>query len=414
MVLPGQGEAGTEVREADRARRVPWFLTFLVRRGAWAAVTLFVYVSFLFFFIEWWVPFSGGGRAGAVAAAQGLQPPLLSRYWDFLSGLVTGNLQVCTQGEDWQGTGVVGYCLGDSLPVTLFIFVVGAVFAYLIGDYLGRVGAWRRRKYLSGGISLLGVLSATIFPPFLVFVLVWALTDPLYSLLRSLGLDYNNAPLWNEASFGQGTAFMYITAGLVMAVVAGVMVRGYARRRRRWVVAALALPLMFVALAVGLVLSGYSTYVLDVLFRYGRGVAVGSGTPVLALVGFVLVAFGQILFMMRVSVEDERAEDYVLTAWAKGLTRREIRDVHIARNAMAPTVAASFLTVPTILAGMVIVESEMDLNGLATQFFLALINKDVPAVMGILVILGVLGVGLRLASDLVIAILDPRLRSGAP
>jgi ABC-type dipeptide/oligopeptide/nickel transport system permease component len=411
VVLPGQGEVETGAGEVVRNREFPWFLTFLLRRGAWAAVTLVVYVSFLFFFIEWWVPFSGGGR-GAAAAARDPQPSLLSRFWDFLGDLVTGGLQVCTHGEDWQGSGVIEVCLGDALPVTLFIFVVGAVFAYLIGDYLGRVGAWRRRKYLSGGISVLGVLSATIFPPFLVFVLVWALTDPLYSLLRSLGLDFNNAPLWNEASFGQGTAFMYITAGLVLAVVAGVVVRGYARRRRRWAVAALALPMMFLALAVGLGLSGYSTYVLDVMFRYGHGVAVGSGTPVLALVGFVLVAFGQILFMMRVSVEDERAEDYVLTAWAKGLTRREIRDVHIARNAMAPTVAASFLTVPTILAGMVIVESEMDLNGLATQFFSALINKDVPAVMGILVILGVLGVGLRLASDLVIAILDPRLRSG--
>jgi ABC-type dipeptide/oligopeptide/nickel transport system permease component len=391
-------------------RRSSWLVVFLTRRAAWAAVTLFVYISFLFFFIHWWVPFAGGGRAGAVAAATEPQPSLLSRYWDFLGDLVTGNMTVCTVGESWQG-GPLSVCLGQALPVTLFIFVVGAVFAYLIGDYLGRVGAWRKQRMLSGGVSTLGVLSATIFPPFLVFVLVWLLTDPLYDLLQFLGLEINNAPLWNEASFGQGTAFMFITIGLVVAVVAGVIVRGYARRQRRWLLASLALPTMFVALAVGLAFSGYGEYVLDVLFRYGAGVPVGRGTPVLALVGFVLVAFGQILFMMRVSVEDERAEDYVLTAWAKGLTKREIRDVHIARNAMAPTVAASFLTVPTILAGMVIVESEMDLHGMATQFFAALINKDVPAVMGILVILGALGVGLRLASDLVIAILDPRLRS---
>ncbi|HJR93380.1 MAG TPA: ABC transporter permease subunit, partial [Acidimicrobiia bacterium] len=91
----------------------------------------------------------------------------------------------------------------------------------------------------------------------------------------------------------------------------------------------------------------------------------------------------------------------------------EIRDVHIARNAMAPTVSASFLTVPTILAGMIIIESEMELQGMATQFFASLINQDIPAVMGILVILGVLGVMLRIASDLVIAILDPRLRGAS-
>lgn len=407
MAVRPEGVAQPEVED----RRVPWLLTFLARRVVWATVTLFVYISFLFFFINWWVPFAGGGRAGAVAEATEPQPSLLSGYWDFLGDLVTGNMTVCTVGESWQGEGTLSVCLGQALPVTLFIFVVGAVFAYLIGDYLGRVGAWRRQRVLSGGASVLGVLSATVFPPFLMFVLVWLFTDPLYDLLQFLGLDTNNAPLWNQAPFGQGTAFMYITIGLVLAVVAGVIVRGYARRRRRWLLASLSLPAMFVALGVGLALSGYSEYVLDVLFRFGAGVPVGRGTPVLALIGFVLVAFGQILFMMRVSVEDERAEDYVLTAWAKGLTKREIRDVHIARNAMAPTVAASFLTVPTILAGMVIVESEMDLEGMATQFFSALINKDVPAVMGILVILGALGVGLRLASDLVIAILDPRLRS---
>ena len=382
---------------------------FLAGRAVWAAITLFIYVTFLFFFIQWWVPYRGGGRAAAI----GEPAPLLTGYWEFLTGMATGNLQVCTTGPDFQGPGQINVCLGEALPVTLFIFAVGFVFAYLLGDYLGRLGAWRREPLLSGTTSLLGVVSATIFPPFLVYVLVWAAFMPLYDLLQALGLDVNNAPLWNNAPFTQGTVFTFLTVALVAAVAVAMVVRGYARRRRQWFVAGLALPVMMVAVAVGIWLTGVSEYVLDTLFRYGAGVFVGSGTPMLALLGFVLVAFGQILFMMRVSVEDERAEDYVLTAWAKGLTRREIRDVHIARNAMAPTVASSFLTVPTILAGMIIIESEMELHGMATQFFAALINQDIPAVMGILVILGALGVLLRIASDFVIAILDPRLRGAS-
>lgn len=396
---------GEAVATASRPR-VPWFLSFLVKRAIWAILTLFIYVSFLFFFIQWWVPYRGGGRAATLEEPT----PLLTGYWEFLTGLVQGNLQVCTAGPDFQGEGQINVCLGEALPVTLFIFAVGFVFAYLIGDYLGRLGAWRRQPLVSGTTSLLGVISATIFPPFLVYVLVWALFLPLYDLLQALGLDINNAPLWNQAPFTRGTVFVFLTVALVAAVAVAMFVRGYARRRRQWVVAALALPVMLVAVAVGIWLTGTSEYVLDSLFRYGEGVFVGSGTPMLGLLGFILVAFGQILFMMRVSVEDERAEDYVLTAWAKGLTRREIRDVHIARNAMAPTVSASFLTIPTVLAGMIIIESEMELQGLATQFFASLINQDIPAIMGILVILGVLGVVLRIGSDLVIAILDPRLR----
>lgn len=366
------------VRRADQTPRgTPgnWLAGFLVRRAGWALVTLLIYLTFLYFFVQIWVPYSGSSPNPFTD-----NPP------------------------------VVSYCVKDTLPVTLFIFAVGAVLAYLIGDFLGRVGGWRRAPFVAGSTSLLGVLSITIFPPFLVFVLVWALFLPIYDLLQWLGVDVNNVPLWNQVPFSKGQVFLFLTAVLVVAVALGMVLRGYARRRRRWVVATLALPLLVVAVGVGIALSGIGPYVLDVLFRYGEGVAVASGSPALALVGFTLIAFGQVLFMMRVSVMDERADEYVLTAWAKGLTGREIRDVHIARNAMAPTLAATFLTIPTVLAGMIIVEAEMEIEGLATQFFVALINIDVPDLMAILAVLGALVILLRLCTDLVIAFLDPRQR----
>ncbi len=376
-----------------------WLVGFLVRRAGWALVTLLIYLVFLYFFVQIWVPYADAR-------------PSLGGLWDFLVGLVTGAASWCTVGPNpfTDNPPVVSLCVKDALPVTLFIFAVGTVLAYLIGDFLGRVGAWRRARLVSGSTSFLGVLSITIFPPFLVFVLIWALFLPIYHLLQWLGVDVNNVPLWNRVSFSQGQVFLFLTLALVSAVAVGMVLRGYARRRRRWVVAALSLPVLVVAVGVGIAVSGLSPYVLDVLFRYGRGVAVASGSPALALLGFTLIAFGQVLFMMRVSVMDERAEDYVLTAWAKGLTGREIRDVHIARNAMAPTLAATFLTVPTVLAGMIIIEAEMEIQGLATQFFVALINIDLPNLMVILAVLGGLVVLLRLCTDVVLAVLDPRQR----
>lgn len=377
-----------------------WLVGFLLRRATWAVVTLLIYLTVLYFFVQVWVPYSGSS-------------PTLGGLWDFLRGLVTGSASWCTSGPNpfTDNPPVVSYCVKDTLPVTLFIFAVGSVLAYLIGDFLGRVGGWRRAPFVSGSTSLLGVLSITFFPPFLVFLLIWALFLPIYDLLRWLGADVNNVPLWNQVSFGRGQVFLLLTAALVAAVALGMVLRGYARRRRRWVVASLALPMLLVAVGAGIALSGIGRYVLDVLFRYGEGVAVASGSPALGLLGFVLIAFGQVLFMMRVSVMDERADEYVLTAWAKGLTGREIRDVHIARNAMAPTLAATFLTIPTVLAGMIIVESEMEIEGLATQFFVALVNIDVPDLMAILAVLGALVILLRLCTDLVIAVLDPRQRA---
>lgn len=377
---------------------MPWFVGFLAKRGLWALITLFIYATFLFFFIGWWVPYTEASAA--------------SEYGAFLMSLLTGDAATCTAGPNPLAEGGVGLCIGDTLPVTLFIFAVGSVLAYLMGSYFGRVGAWRRAPVRAGLTSTMGILSITVFPPFLVFVLVWLAFDPMYDLLIALGVEINNAPLWNGAPLGQGEVFYVMTVALIAAMAAGLVLRGLARRKRWWAASVLAIPGMVVVAGAGIAISGLGPYALDLMFRYGRGVAVASGSPVLALFGYVLIAFGQVLFMMRVSVEDERAEDYVLTAWAKGLTKREIRDVHIARNAMAPTLATTFLTLPTVLAGMIIVEVETELHGLASQFFVAVANVDVPNLMVMLLVLGGLGVVMRIVTDVVIAILDPRQRQG--
>lgn len=163
--------------------------------------------------------------------------------------------------------------------------------------------------------------------------------------------------------------------------------------------------------AVGAIfLAGVGREMVDLMYRVDVSTAVGSGSPILVLFGVVLLSYGQVLFMMRVGIEDERAEDYVLTARAKGLTEREVRDVHVGRNALIPTLAGSFLALPTLLAGMIIVEFELEVHGLSWAFFQAVENQDIPVMMGVLVVLGVLGVGLRIVTDLVIAHIDPRQR----
>jgi peptide/nickel transport system permease protein len=115
---------------------------------------------------------------------------------------------------------------------------------------------------------------------------------------------------------------------------------------------------------------------------------------------------------MRAGMDAERTEDYVLTGRAKGLTERAVRDRHVARNVMAPVLAGSFLSFPTVLAGMIIVEYELEMEGLSSVLFSAIEFQDVPVIMGVLVVLGLIGVGFRLVTDFTIAVLDPRLRRG--
>ena len=141
-------------------------------------------------------------------------------------------------------------------------------------------------------------------------------------------------------------------------------------------------------------------------------VSTGRGSPALALFGIVLISFGQVMLLMRAGMEAERAEDYVLTGRAKGLTERAVRDRHVARNVMAPVLAGSFLTFPTVLAGMIIVEYELEMQGLSSVLFDAIEFQDIPVIMGVIVVLGLIGIGFRLVTDVAIAVLDPRQRRG--
>ncbi len=409
-----------EQGELPGRQRLPWFVSFLGRRLVWALITLFIFLTAVFFFVQVWVPYSwatqfmAGGHDAYQAAleAAGLNRPLPERYADFLLGLVGGDL-----GTSFAGQPVVDL-IANALPVTLTVFIAGAVIGWILGELLGRIGTWSRRPFSNGGIAVLGVLSATIFPPFLVFVLVRALREPLLELRQLLGLPNDSLELWRDSVTGApgaltpGDVRWLIALGLVAALAVALVVRAYGRRHQLPWVEGLALPAAIVGVGVGIWLSDLGPHALDLLYRVDIGATTGRGTPALAMFGVVLISFGQVMLVMHAGMQAERTEDYVLTGRAKGLTERAVRDRHVARNVMAPVLAGSFLTFPTILAGMIIVEYELQMQGLSSVLFDAIEFQDIPVIMGVMVVLGILGIGFRIVTDIAIAMLDPRQRQG--
>ncbi|HEX7172661.1 MAG TPA: ABC transporter permease [Candidatus Limnocylindria bacterium] len=401
-----------------RRPRLPWFVAFLARRLAWALITLAIFVTVVFFFMQVWVPYSwatqfGIGGPGALDAAReavGLDRPLLEQYGEFVLGLARGDL-----GTSFNG-GAVLEIIREALPVTLTVFIAGSVIGWVVGEMLGRLGSWNRRRRSGWLIATVGVLSATIFPPFLVFLLVRWLREPLLSLREAMGLPTDSLELWRDAVTGQpgaltpGDVRWIVAVGLCAALAVGLAVRAYGRRRELPLVEALALPVMLVAVGVGIWLSGLGPHALDLLYRVDISVSTGRGSPGLALVGIILISFGQVMLLMRAGMDAERSEDYVLTGRAKGLTERAVRDRHVARNVIAPVLAGSFLTFPTVLAGMIIVEFELEMDGLSSVLFNAIEFQDIPVIMGVVVVLGLMGIGFRLLTDITIAVLDPRQR----
>jgi len=418
------------IQTADRARppRLPWFVAFLAKRLVWALVTLFIFVTAVFFFMQVWVPYSWatqfmqGGRDAFEGAreAVGLDRPLIERYVDFMLGLARGDLGTAFGGGTVvnYGTGPVVDIIRQALPVTLTVFITGSIIGWVVGEMLGRLGSWNRGRISGAAISVAGVLSATIFPPFLVFLLIRWLRQPLLDAREAMGLPRDSLDLWRGALAGeagaptQGDVRWLVALGLSAALVVGLVVRSYGRRHQLALVEGLAIPAMLLGVGVGIWISGLGAHAIDLLYRVDIAATTGRGSPGLALVGIVLISFGQVMLLMRAGMEAEGSEDYVLTGRAKGLTERAVRDRHVARNVMAPVLAGSFLTFPTVLAGMIIVEYELQMQGLSSVLFYAIEFQDIPLIMGVMVVLGLIGIGFRLVTDVTIASLDPRQRRG--
>jgi peptide/nickel transport system permease protein len=370
---------------------------FVLRRVLGSLVTLLLVATIAFFAVNLLLPYDYavgvGGRPGAIAAIReqlGLGRPLWVRWLDYLWNLVRGDL-----GTSLAGGSVTGLVWGV-LPITVAIFAVGGIVAYLLGEWFGRWVAWSRNRLLKGASSAVSVLAFTAFPPWLVFLLLFFASDRLSQIRSFFGLTAVPA----RAHPGELLPVVLAT-GLLAALVAGILLRGWARRGDHRILALGAMPACLVLFAAILTAAGLWDEGIDRLLW---------PSAAMATIALVIIAFGESMLVMRAGVSAEMAEDYVFTARAKGVPGRLIRDRHIARNAVLPVISRLITSVPYLISGLIIIERQLSLDGVASLFFRAIESADVPVILGILVVVGLIGLALRIVLDAVEAVLDPRVR----
>src|SRR5436190_7207390 len=103
-------------------------------------------------------------------------------------------------------------------------------------------------------------------------------------------------------------------------------------------------------------------------------------------------------------------QDYVRTAWAKGLAERAIVLKHALRNAIIPVVTLLGTQLPQIIGGTVIIEYVFGLPGMSRFLFDAINQRDYPVIQGVNLVVVSTIVTLNLAVDALYAVLDPRIR----
>jgi peptide/nickel transport system permease protein len=125
---------------------------------------------------------------------------------------------------------------------------------------------------------------------------------------------------------------------------------------------------------------------------------------------FGVTRAGPIMRIMRSALLDVLRQDYIRTAWSKGLGERTIILRHALKNAMIPVISLIGLQIPLYIGGSVIIEAIFRLPGVGLFFFEALSRLDYPVVQSVNLIIAAMVVGLNLLIDLSYAFLDPRIR----
>ena len=127
----------------------------------------------------------------------------------------------------------------------------------------------------------------------------------------------------------------------------------------------------------------------------------------------LLSAFGGLAGLsryMRANMLEVIRQDYIMTARAKGLSERTVIYKHALRNALLPVITILGLSIPGLIGGSVIFETIYAIPGMGQLFYMSVMARDYPVVMGILLIGAILTLIGNLVADVSYAVADPRIR----
>jgi peptide/nickel transport system permease protein len=145
----------------------------------------------------------------------------------------------------------------------------------------------------------------------------------------------------------------------------------------------------------------------------GGGLGPALAALLLPAVALAVVQAAILARVTRSAVLAVSREDYVRTARAKGLSRRQALLRHVLRNALLPVLTVMGLQFANLVTGTIVVENVFVLPGLGRLVFQAIANRDLVVVRDVVLLLAALVVLVNFAVDLLTAWVDPRLRHAA-
>ena len=329
---------------------------YLVRRAIQGVITIFVVTIIIFLLFQ---ALPGGPLAAytqdptcqAPCRAQlriqfGLDQPWYVQLWIFL-----GNMFTFKFGRSFSEGRPVAEVLAIALPRTLFLFGGALTIEYLVGIAIGRFIAWHRK--VEGGVIVTSLFFYNMPSFWIGLILLWAFAFLSYPPLHMPWFPLNgySDPTWTSQHFPS------LAPGSVVFQIVDILMHG--------------------------------------------------ALPMLAL---VLISAAGTILLMQTSMLEVLGEDFILTARAKGLSARKVRNRHVARNAYLPIVTTLAISLGFVIGGAIILEQVFSYYGMGWYLLQSIFKQDNMLAGAILYLISVLVILGNIVADILYGVLDPRVR----
>ena len=131
---------------------------------------------------------------------------------------------------------------------------------------------------------------------------------------------------------------------------------------------------------------------------------------ILPVIAYMVGSFASLTILMKNSLMENLGQDYVRTAYAKGLSERAVIFGHTLRNSLIPICTGLGHAIGIIMAGSYLIEKVFNINGIGYLGYTSIVDRDYAVVMGILVINTLLVLVGNILSDVLYVLVDPRIR----
>lgn len=331
---------------------------YLLTRLALVPVMMWVLITMVFILMRVIgdpITAAQGGRLNAQQiaerkAAAGLDRPLLTQYWEYLGGLLHGDLGVTLTDKR-----EISDILIQNGAATLELSFWSLIVAFAVGVPLGRVAARYRDRTPDVLLRLFAIL-------------VYAAPVFFVGLLLKLAFTPFGWPSSGRATTSVELALQDVHPKTNIMIVDAI-------------------------------LYGDPSYIWDVLQH-----------AVLPAVALGLLTGGIFLRLVRVNLLQTLRSDYVTAARARGVSERRVLRKHAFRTALVPVVTVMGMQIAILLAGAVLTETTFEWKGLGYQLAEYLIDRDFIAVQGIVTLIAVVVSVASFLIDVIVAFVDPRVR----